>query len=84
MSEHNDNMIYCIGTPVLDVIFKNKRANNSNVAGAILNTTMSLQRLNSRVRFCTAIGKDLVGNMSVEFFQDNKCNTDYIIQDEEL
>lgn len=75
MSAQPETMIYCIGTPVLDIIFKNKRANNSNVAGAILNTTMSLRRLDSRVRFCTAIGKDLVGNMAVEFFEDNKCNT---------
>lgn len=42
MSEELETMIYCIGTPVFDIIFKNKRVTNSNIAGAILNTTMSL------------------------------------------
>ena len=76
--------IVTIAACVFDVILRNGVANTSNLAGAILNTTMTLRRVGANIQLCSVVGKDKIGDMFVNFFNKNKCDTSHIVQSDKL
>ncbi len=67
--------IYTIGESLLDIIFKNKQPITAKAGGSMLNSAISLGRLNMDVSHITEIGKDEAGNLIDEFLQINNVKT---------
>lgn len=70
--------IYTIGEALLDIIFKKKEAVASMPGGAMLNTSVSLGRLEYPVYLISEYAKDLTGNNINEFLINNNVRTDFI------
>ncbi len=70
--------IYTIGETVYDIIFKNDQPVSAKAGGAMLNTSVSLGRLDLPVSFITEIGADVVGSNIIDFLVKNKIDTGYI------
>ena len=71
--------IVTIAACVFDVILRNGVASTSNLAGAILNTTMTLRRTGANVELASIVGKDKIGDMFIHFFKKNGFNTNNIV-----
>ena len=67
--------IYTIGESLLDIIFKNKQPITSKAGGSMLNSAISLGRLNMDVSHISDIGKDAAGNLIDEFLEINNVKT---------
>lgn len=70
--------IYTIGETVYDVIFKNRQPVSGKAGGAMLNTAVSLGRLELPVSFISEIGEDTVGEMIISFLSENGVDERYI------
>lgn len=67
--------IYAIGETVLDIVFKNFQPVTAKPGGSMLNTVVSLGRLNLPVHFITEFGTDTVGDEVDQFLKNNGVNT---------
>jgi len=67
--------IYTIGESLLDIIFKNNQPITAKAGGSMLNSAISLGRLNMDISHITEIGKDAAGNLIEEFLQTNNVKT---------
>lgn len=72
--------IYTIGETVFDIIFKNNRPVDAKPGGALLNTSVSLGRLNTNVCLVGDLANDKVGEIIVDFLKENNVNTDFIFR----
>jgi fructokinase len=70
--------IYTIGETVYDIIFKDDQPVSAKAGGAMLNTSVSLGRLELPVSFISEIGEDRVGLNIVQFLKENKVDTSFI------
>jgi fructokinase len=70
--------IYTIGETVLDILFKNKLPVTAKAGGALLNTAVTLGRLNLPVFFIGEYGMDEVGNIIDQFLKENHVSTQYV------
>jgi fructokinase len=70
--------IYTIGETVYDIIFKNDQPISAMAGGAMLNTSVSLGRLELPVTFLSEIGKDIVGGIITGFLLENGVDGSYI------
>jgi len=70
--------IYCIGETVYDIIFKNGSPKASKAGGSMLNSIISLGRLNLPVHFISEFGIDDLGDEIENFLHSNYVNTQYI------
>lgn len=70
--------VYTIGETVLDIIFKDLKPVAAKTGGAMVNTTISLGRLNVPVSLLTEYGNDQVGTIIDNFLKDNGVSTEYI------
>jgi fructokinase len=70
--------IYTIGETVYDIIFKNDQPVSAKAGGAMLNTAISLGRLELPVSFISEIGEDQVGLKIIDFLKENKVDTTFI------
>ncbi|NVO04130.1 MAG: carbohydrate kinase, partial [Bacteroidetes bacterium] len=71
-------MIYTIGETVYDIIFKNNIPIDAKAGGAMLNTSVSLGRLNIPVALIGDYANDKVGEIIESFLIENGVNTQYI------
>ena len=76
--------IVTIAACVFDVILRNGVASTSNLAGAILNTTMTLRRTGANVELASVVGKDKIGDMFIHFFKRNGFNISNIVQSDKI
>ena len=67
--------IYGIGETVLDIIFKNNQPQAAKAGGSVLNSLVSLGRMNIPVSFISEYGKDDVGNLIDSFLKINGVDT---------
>lgn len=70
--------VLCIGEAVYDIIFKNEQPVEARPGGAMLNTSVSLGRLNVPVSFAGDLANDHVGRLILGFLRDNLVNTRYV------
>lgn len=70
--------IYTIGETVFDIIFKNGKAIDSTPGGAMLNTSVSLGRLNLPVSIVGDYSSDYIGRIIDAFLDENGVNRKYI------
>lgn len=70
--------IYCIGETVYDIIFKNGLPKAAKAGGSMLNSTISLGRMNLPVYFISEYGTDDLGKEIENFLSANNVNTQYI------
>jgi fructokinase len=67
--------IYGIGETVLDIIFKNGQPQAAKAGGSVLNSAVSMGRMNLPVSFISEYGKDDVGDLIDNFLKDNGIDT---------
>ena len=72
--------IFTIGEIVNDIIFKDGKPVSSNPGGAILNTAVSLGRLQLPVSLISEVGKDQIGESILGFLEKNKVGTESIFR----
>ena len=77
----NMSRIYTFGEIVYDLIFKGGKPISGTPGGAMLNTSVTLGRLDVPVSFISETGMDQVGNMIISFLQQNHIATDLIYRD---
>lgn len=70
--------IFTIGETVLDIIFKNGQPVASTAGGSMLNTSVSLGRLELPVHFISEYGDDPVGLQIDDFLNKNAIDTRYV------
>jgi fructokinase len=70
--------IYTIGETVYDIIFKNGQPLSANAGGAMLNTAVSLGRLELPVSLISEIAEDNIGNLVMNFLVENGVYSRYI------
>ncbi|MCD4774152.1 MAG: carbohydrate kinase [Bacteroidales bacterium] len=72
--------IYTIGETVFDIIFKNSKPCDAKAGGAMLNTAVSLGRLDMTVSLISEYGKDKAGKLIDDFLISNGVNTKFIFK----
>ncbi|MCF8362247.1 MAG: carbohydrate kinase [Prolixibacteraceae bacterium] len=72
--------IYTVGETTFDIIFRNGQPSAAIVGGSVLNTAITLGRLNLPVQFVSRMGNDQVGNLSLGFLKENGVDTDYVVR----
>jgi len=70
--------VYTIGETVYDIIFRNFEPISANPGGAMLNTAISLGRLNIPVYFISEFANDTVGCVTDKFLVKNNVSTEYV------
>ncbi len=70
--------VFGLGETVLDIIFKNHQPIAAKAGGSILNTLVSLARVDIPSYFITEIGNDKVGDNIALFLQENGLSTDFV------
>lgn len=70
--------IYAVGETVYDIIFKNNKPVDAKPGGALLNTSISLGRLGTNSFLVGDLADDKIGNLTLQFLEDNNVNTEYI------
>lgn len=63
--------IYGIGETVLDIIFKENKPQAAKAGGSVLNSVVSMGRMNLPVSFISEYGQDDVGNLIDNFLNEN-------------
>jgi len=72
--------VFTIGESIYDIIFKNAQPTGAKPGGAMLNTSISLGRLNIPVHFLSQFSEDVIGNLFEDFLKANNVNTDYVVR----
>lgn len=67
--------IYGIGETVLDIIFKDDQPQAAKAGGSVLNSIVSMGRMELPVAFISEYGMDDVGRLIDNFLKDNGVNT---------
>ena len=70
--------IYGIGETVLDIIFKDGQPQAAKAGGSVLNSVVSMGRMDLPVSFISEYGQDDVGNLIDIFLRDNGVDTSYV------
>lgn len=73
----NMRKIYTIGEAVYDIIFKNGVPIDAKVGGAMINTAVSLGRLNMPVYYVGDAAEDAIGDIMSDFLVKNKVDITY-------
>jgi fructokinase len=67
--------IYGIGETVLDIIFKENKPQAAKAGGSVLNSVVSMGRMNLPASFISEYGQDDVGNLIDNFLNENGVDT---------
>lgn len=77
-NEKNMSRIYCIGETVFDIIFEGSQPVAGRAGGSMLNSAVSMGRMNMPVYFISEYGKDYLGQHIDDFLNHNGVNTSYV------
>ncbi len=72
--------IYTLGESLLDIIFKNNQPLTAKAGGSMLNTAISLGRLNQNIYHISELGADNSADIIKEFLSNNNVNTKLITE----
>lgn len=67
-----------IGETILDIIFKDSQPHAAVPGGSVFNGLISLGRMGVPVSFISEVGNDKVGDIILQFMQDNHLSTEYV------
>lgn len=70
--------IYGIGETVLDIIFKDGQPRAAKAGGSVLNSIVSMGRMELPVAFISEYGLDDVGNLIDNFLRENGADTTHV------
>ena len=70
--------IYGIGETVLDIIFKDGQPQAAKAGGSVLNSMVSMGRMELPVSFISEYGADDVGNLIDDFLRNNGVDTSFV------
>lgn len=70
--------IFGIGETVLDIIFKDGQPQAAKAGGSVLNSVVSMGRMNLPVSFISEYALDDVGNLIDNFLKDNGVDSSYV------
>lgn len=70
--------IYGIGETVLDIIFKDGQPQAAKAGGSVLNSVVSMGRMELPVSFISEYGLDDVGHLIDNFLKDNGVNSSFV------
>jgi fructokinase len=70
--------IYGIGETVLDIIFKGDQPQAAKAGGSVLNSVVSMGRMELPVSFISEYGLDDVGNLIDDFLKTNGVNSSFV------
>jgi fructokinase len=70
--------IYGIGETVLDIIFKNAQPQAAKAGGSVLNSVVSVGRMDLPVSFISEYGQDEVGKLIDDFLKSNGVDTSFV------
>jgi fructokinase len=70
--------IYGIGETLLDIIFKDNQPQAAKAGGSVLNSVVSMGRMNLPVSFISEYGLDDVGNLIDNFLKSNGVNSSHV------
>jgi fructokinase len=73
-----ERRIYGIGETVLDIIFKDGQPRAAKPGGSVLNSIVSIGRMNLPVSFISEYGKDDVGELINTFLIENGVDTSFV------
>lgn len=71
-------MVYTLGESLLDIIISSLNDVSARPGGAMLNTAVSLGRLNVGTTLITELGDDETSNQIISFLESNNIATDFI------
>jgi fructokinase len=77
------SVIYTIGETLLDIFFRNGEVIGSRPGGAMLNTAVSLGRVQAPVSLVSEYGRDQAGRLIDGFLRDNGVGLDHVYRFEE-
>jgi len=75
--------VFSIGETVYDIVFRDEKPEIAIPGGAMLNSSVSLGRLNLPVCYITELGKDRIGDMIFNFLNRNGVDTSFIYRFDE-
>ena len=78
MKQSIKRRIFALGETVYDIIFKNNKPIGGCPGGSVLNTAVSLGKLQLPVYLISEFGNDLAGNAINEFLNRNGVTTDFV------
>lgn len=70
--------IYGIGETVLDIIFKNGQPQAAKAGGSVLNSAVSMGRMQLPVSFISEYGSDQAGTLIDDFLRENGVDTSHV------
>jgi fructokinase len=70
--------IYGIGETVFDIIFKDGQPQAAKAGGSVLNSVVSMGRMELPVSFISEYGQDDVGNLIDKFLRSNGVDTSFV------
>lgn len=70
--------IYGIGETVLDIIFKNGQPQAAKAGGSVLNSVVSMGRMELPVSFISEYGLDDIGTLIDNFLKDNGVDSSFV------
>ncbi|MDF1574298.1 MAG: carbohydrate kinase [Bacteroidales bacterium] len=70
--------IYAVGETLLDIIFKGVEPQTAKPGGSAFNTSVTLGRLGAPIHFISETGKDKVGDIILQFMEENGVASTYI------
>ncbi len=70
-------MIYGIGETIYDIIFVNSQPKQANPGGSIINSAISISRLQHEVELISLCGNDNAGQTCYKFFKSNNIKLNY-------
>ena len=72
--------VYGIGETVYDIIFKDGKPITGHPGGSTFNCMISLGRCGVDVAFISETGNDMVGDLIIQFLEDNNLSGKYVNQ----
>ena len=70
--------VFGIGETILDIIFRNDQPHQAIPGGSVFNGLISLGRLNVPVSFISEVGNDRVGDIILNFMEDNHVSSELV------
>jgi fructokinase len=76
----NNRMVYGVGETIYDIIFKNGKPVTGHPGGSTYNCMISLGRCGIKGAFISETGKDIIGDMIIDFLEANNISARYVNQ----
>ncbi len=70
--------IYTVGETLLDIIFKGAEPQTAKPGGSAFNASITLGRLGAPINFISETGQDKVGDLILDFMNDNGVQANFI------